>query len=110
MYKIRLTAVASITAIITLAITVIGSQPIEKYSAELTIECENSEIHIDSIQYLSIKATIFNNGNELIKLVRPGDGSQGGLRTPIVNWSVIKSNNEQNENVKKTISLSGWCQ
>ena len=59
------------------------------------IECENPTINIDSIQHLKIKAIISNNGTESINLVKPGDGSQNGWRTPIIKWSVVKSDTEQ---------------
>jgi hypothetical protein len=31
--------------------------------------------------------TIVNRGNQEVLLVRPGDGSQSGWRTPIIEWS-----------------------
>ncbi len=39
--------------------------------------------------FAQFKAEIRNNGNESVKLVMPGDGSQSGLRTPMIKWSAI---------------------
>lgn len=51
-------------------------------------------IYQDSIY--GINASIFNNSEDSIKIVLPGDGSKIGWRTPILRWSVIKVSEDNN--------------
>ena len=39
----------------------------------------------------SIQIHITNNGNETVTLVHPGDGSESGWRTPVVQWSILEA-------------------
>ena len=45
---------------------------------------------------VQVKVTITNHGKMPVTLVRPGDGSESGWRTPIVNWSVLEAGDKAN--------------
>ena len=55
---------------------------------ELTLSAERESIASDDIP--RIEFTLRNVGDDTISLVRPGDGSDVGWRTPILEWSVVK--------------------
>jgi hypothetical protein len=65
-------------------------------------------------QYLELTATITNKGKQPVTLVRPGDGSGDGWRTPIVQMSMIpvvdKSGNlKASRPVEATPEKRGRC-
>lgn len=58
-------------------------------SPELSLEISCEQLTARNGTNLQIRATITNQSDKPVTLVRPADGSETGQRTPIVGWSVI---------------------
>ena len=67
------------------------------YDIELRIESDRDQIdpHLNPNHYTKITGELINNGNNSIKLVLPGDGSDDGWRTPYIKWSVVEDKDKQ---------------
>lgn len=74
-------------------------------SLTLNITCETSNLIINKSEHLKIKANLINDGDKTVKIVMPGDGSQTAMRTPIIKWSVIKMQENQNQIMESNFSL-----
>ena len=68
---------------------IIGKSHSDKIN--LRISSEKNSVKVG--EELSLKVTITNNDTESVVLVNPGDGSEHGWRTPIIQWSVLKEGN-----------------
>jgi hypothetical protein len=55
----------------------------------LQISPQNTSVKVD--EEIHLKFTISNNGSDSVTLVNPGDGSEHAWRTPIVQWSILKT-------------------
>jgi hypothetical protein len=55
----------------------------------MPLRCKLKERHF--VERSNFKVEIRNTGERPLVLVRPGDGSESGLRTPTVKWSVLDS-------------------
>lgn len=65
-------------------------------SLELRISSEQKTLHVKEIP--KIKIEIINQGQEAVTLVRPGDGSTSGWRTPLFAWSSKKVGENKEHN------------
>ncbi len=64
-----------------------GDEPSGSSVANLVLElrAEKSEYHVG--ESFSFRAELVNSGSDPVTVVRPGDGSEYGWRTPIVRWT-----------------------
>ncbi len=58
------------------------------HSDELTLRFVSGTEALRADEYPTVKLYITNNGKETVTLVHPGDGSEVGWRTPVVQWSI----------------------
>jgi hypothetical protein len=61
------------------------SDPVNHVSVEL--QPARQVIKVGTLP--DVKVTLVNNGNKEVTLVKPGDGSEIGWRTPIIEWSAV---------------------
>ena len=61
------------------------------HSTELSLllSAQNSVLRVGEDPNIQIHIT--NNGSETVTLVHPGDGSESGWRTPVVQWSILEA-------------------
>jgi hypothetical protein len=61
----------------------------------LHLTVQNTSIRPD--EYISANISITNDGNRPVTLVKPGDGSESGWRTPVIKWIVTQIRNDSEE-------------
>src|SRR5262245_12796256 len=64
--------------------------PIEKKSTAptLSLRIQPSAVKVSSGQQLTWEVALLNCGRQAVTVVQPGDGSDCGWRTPIIEWTV----------------------
>ena len=97
--KMNKTSQIILTTIVIVSFTLLCSflnHPGNTFDIELRIESDRNQIDpkLNPNHYAKITGELINNGNQSIKLVLPGDGSEDGWRTPYIKWSVVKENGE----------------
>jgi hypothetical protein len=63
------------------------------------IRLEVPAVHGQLVESKAFRIAIRNVGSQMLLLVQPGDGSESGLRTPSVSWSVQDSNGPVSQNL-----------
>ena len=64
------------------------------HSDELTLRFVSGTTALKVDESPIVKLYITNNGKETVTLVHPGDGSEVGWRTPVVQWSILAPGDE----------------
>lgn len=67
--------------------------------ADLSLHIE--QVRKPGVAGLKFKIRIVNEGSKPVTLVRPGDGSESGWRTPIVGWSAIPAGDKTKRHPRK---------
>lgn len=63
----------------------------KSHSDKISLQISSEKTSVKIGEELSLKVLVTNNDTETVVLVNPGDGSEQGWRTPIVQWSVIEA-------------------
>ena len=81
----------------------------EKESPKIDIELTTTTPVVDAMtQMPPFSVSLINRDKHPVTLVRPGDGSIDGLRTPIISWSVIDVN-DPSKDPPRGSTIFGIC-
>ena len=66
----------------------------------LVLRIEPSEVTVKSGQNFEVRALIENRTSRNVTLVSPGDGSESGMRTPVISWRFFQRAKKDGRPVK----------
>lgn len=89
--KKHLPLLASVPLMIGLALSAARG---EEKSPALVMQFSSPKTFLQVKEQPQVSVSITNKGEKPVTLVLPGDGSESGWRTPIVNWSVIEASSK----------------
>ena len=89
--KKSLALLACGTVMISLGVSAADS---EDKAPALVMQLSSPKTTLKVKEQPQVSVSITNNGEKPVTLVQPGDGSESGWRTPIINWSVLEANSK----------------
>jgi len=89
-----------------LSVPAVEISPQEATGLSLTVSAEATSIHV--MEHPKVSIVITNRGREPVVLVRPGDGSDRDLRTPLIKWVVEPVPGEgESDGILKAVMFCG---
>ena len=79
------------------------------YSGELDLRFASDTAVFRVDENPTIKLYITNNGKDTVTLVHPGDGSEVGWRTPLVEWTIRETGSWNEHSLTEDLQLYGRC-